>query len=104
VTSGQASGAGRQHDGLHPKIAEDAMTEPEIYDALNHIFRQVLDDDSIELHPETTADDVEGWDSMNHIFIVVEIEKHFGVKFQTAEMEELKNVGELAALVRKRVG
>jgi acyl carrier protein len=80
------------------------MTEPEIYDALNHIFRRVLDDDSIELHPETTADDVEGWDSMNHIFLVVEIEKHFGVKFQTAEMEELKNVGELTALVRKRIG
>ena len=45
-----------------------------------------------------TADDVEGWDSMNHIFIVVELEKRFGVKFQAAEMEELKNVGELAGL------
>jgi acyl carrier protein len=80
------------------------MTEAEIFDALNHIFRRVLDDDSIQLRPETTADDIEGWDSMNHIFLVVEIEKHFGVKFQTAEMEELKNVGELAAMVQKRVG
>jgi acyl carrier protein len=41
---------------------------------------------------------------MNHIFIVVEIEKRFGIKFQAAEMEELKNVGELAALVREKVG
>ncbi len=80
------------------------MTEPEIYDALNTIFRRVLDDNSIELHPDTTAEDVEGWDSMNHIFLVVEIEKHFGIKFQTAEMEELKNVGELAALVQQRLG
>jgi acyl carrier protein len=80
------------------------MTDPEIYDALNAIFRKVLEDDSITLKAETTAEDVEEWDSMNHIFLVVEIEKRFGVKFQAAEMEELKNVGELAALVRDRIG
>jgi acyl carrier protein len=79
------------------------MTEAEIYDTLNEVFRQVLEDDSIELTPSTTADDVEGWDSMNHIFIVVELEKRFGVKFQAAEMEELKNVGELAALVQQKL-
>jgi acyl carrier protein len=78
------------------------MTEPELYAGLNEIFRQVLDDDSIDLKPTMTADDVDGWDSMNHIFIVVEIEKRFGIKFQAAEMEELKNVGELAALVREK--
>jgi acyl carrier protein len=80
------------------------MTDPELYAGLSEIFRQVLDDDTIALNPEMTADDVEGWDSMNHIFIVVEIEKRFGVKFQAAEMEELKNVGELAALVRAKAG
>ena len=79
------------------------MTDPEIYTALNDVFRQVLEDDSLELTPETTADDVDGWDSMNHIFIVVELEKRFGVKFQAAEMEELKNVGELASLVKQKV-
>ena len=78
------------------------MTDPELYSALNEIFRQVLGDDSIELKPSMTAEDVDGWDSMNHIFIVVEIEKRFGVKFQAAEMEELKNVGDLAALVREK--
>jgi acyl carrier protein len=83
---------------------EDAMTDAELYAGLNEIFRQVLDDDTIELTPSTTAEDVEGWDSMNHIFIVVEIEKRFGIKFQAAEMEELKNVGELAALVREKSG
>ena len=80
------------------------MTEPELYAGLNDIFRQVLDDDTIDLKPAMTADDVDGWDSMNHIFIVVEIEKRFGIKFQAAEMEELKNVGELAALVRQKAG
>ncbi len=79
------------------------MTEAEMYDALNQIFRQVLEDDTITLTPNTTADDVEGWDSMAHIFIVVELEKRFGVKFHAAEMEELKNVGELSALVQQKL-
>ena len=79
------------------------MTEAEIYDALNEVFRAVLEDDSIALTPATTAEDVDGWDSMNHIFIVVELEKRFGVKFQAAEMEELKNVGELAHLVAQKL-
>lgn len=78
------------------------MTDAETYDQLNAVFRQVLEDDAIELTPGTTAEDVEGWDSMNHIFIVVELEKRFGVKFQAAEMEELKNVGELAALLKQK--
>ncbi len=81
----------------------DMMTDAEIYDELNAVFRQVLEDDTIELTPTTTAEDVEGWDSMNHIFIVVELEKRFGVKFQAAEMEELKNVGELATLVKQKL-
>jgi acyl carrier protein len=80
------------------------MTDPELYAGLDEIFRQVLDDPAIELKPNMTADDVEGWDSMNHIFIVVEIEKRFGIKFQAAEMEELKNVGELAELVKRKTG
>jgi acyl carrier protein len=79
------------------------MTEPEIYDALNRVFRQVLENDTIALAPGMTAEDVEGWDSMNHIFIVVELEKRFGVKFQAAEMEEMQNVGELAVLVRQKL-
>ena len=79
------------------------MTEAEIYDSLNAVFRQVLEDDTIELTPSTTAEDVDGWDSMNHIFIVVELEKRFGVKFHAAEMEELKNVGELAGLVQQKL-
>jgi len=80
------------------------MTDTELYSGLNEIFRQVLDDPTIDLKPSMTADDVAGWDSMNHIFIVVEIERRFGIKFQAAEMEELRNVGELAAVVRTKAG
>jgi acyl carrier protein len=79
------------------------MTEPEIYDVLNQVFRQVLEDDKIELTPQTTAEDVEGWDSMNHVFILVELEKRLGVKFQAAEMEELKNIGEMATLIQQKM-
>jgi acyl carrier protein len=79
------------------------MTEPEIYDVLNQVFRQVLEDEKIELTPQTTAEDVEGWDSMNHVFILVELEKRLGVKFQAAEMEELKNIGEMATLIQQKM-
>jgi acyl carrier protein len=79
------------------------MTEPGIYDALNQVFRQVLEDDTIVLTKDTTAEDVDGWDSMNHIFIVAELEKRFGLKFRAAEMEELKNVGELVTLLREKL-
>ena len=79
------------------------MNDTEIDNILTSVFRQVLEDDTIQLTPQTTADDVEGWDSMNHIFIVVELEKRFGIKFQAAEMEELKNIGELASLVKQKL-
>jgi len=79
------------------------MTEAETCIALQEVFRNVLEDESITLTSATTADDLDGWDSMNHIFIVVELEKRFSVKFQAAEMEELKNVGELAALLHQKI-
>ena len=79
------------------------MTDEEIQTTLTKVFRQVLEDDTLVLTPEMTAEDVEGWDSMNHIFIVVELEKQFGIKFQAAEMEELKNVGELSTLVKHKL-
>jgi acyl carrier protein len=79
------------------------MNEAAIYEKLNQIFRDTLNDDSIALTPSTTADDLPGWDSMNHIFLVVETERGFGIKFQTAEMEELHNVGEFVHLIRSKL-
>jgi acyl carrier protein len=75
------------------------MDEPAILAQLAQICRTIFDDQSIVLTHDMTAEDVPGWDSMNHIFLVVEIERQFGVKFQTAEMEELRNVGELVTLI-----
>jgi acyl carrier protein len=66
------------------------MTEEAILEQLTEIFHNVFDDDSIVLTPETTADEVAEWDSMNHVSLIVAAENHFGVKFQTAEVEDLK--------------
>ncbi len=66
------------------------------------IFRDVLDDDSITLTESTSAKDVPGWDSISHVLIVVAIEKKFRVKFTAGEIQKLKNVGDLAALVQSK--
>lgn len=77
------------------------MTEEEIYKRLNTIYRDIFDDEPISLTSETTADDIAGWDSFNHINIVVATEVAFGVKFKSAEIEGLKNVGDFVRLIQK---
>jgi len=79
------------------------LTEAQILDALTEIFRQVFDDDSIVLTRDTTANDIAEWDSMNHVTLTVAAESRFGIKFKTAEMEELKNVGEFVDLIGSKL-
>ncbi len=57
----------------------------------------------LEVTPETSAEDVPEWDSLRHISIVVGAEEMFGIRFRTAELEELRNVGELTALIARRL-
>jgi len=66
------------------------------------IFQDVLDDDSLEIDATTTAQDVDGWDSLAHIRLVVSIEKAFSLRFSAAEISELQNVGDMAALIVKK--
>ncbi len=80
------------------------MTDAEIYDALNDIFRDVLVDDTISLKPETTANDIEGWDSFSNIILIVAAEERFGVKLNSREIEGLKNVAGLVALIQQKMG
>jgi acyl carrier protein len=80
------------------------MTEQQILDALTEIFRDVFDDPGLVIKPETTAEDIKDWDSVNHINIIVAAEVRFNVKFKTAEVEELKNVGEFVHLIHERSG
>lgn len=79
------------------------MNNSEILEQLTDIFRDVFGDDSLVLTPQMTADDVEEWDSFNHINIVVATEIRFGIKFKTAELEKLKNVGEYLELISQKL-
>lgn len=75
------------------------MNESEIYAALTEVFRDVFDDDDIVLTPETTAEDVAGWDSAAHVNLIVAAEMRFGVRFRTAELEGLYDVGAFVRLI-----
>ncbi len=74
-----------------------------LWNDLTAIFRDSLDNDALTLAEETTANDVEGWDSITHVLIMVAVEKKFRVKFTAGEIQRLKNVGELASLVRSKM-
>lgn len=78
------------------------LTKEEIYKALDEVFQDVFDDESIHVGPETTADDIEDWDSLEHINLVVAIENRFGMKFNMNEVTSLKNVGEMVDLISER--
>jgi acyl carrier protein len=80
------------------------VLESEIYSRLENIFRDVIGDESISLKPETTADDIEGWDSVTHVSLIVSIEMEFKIKIRTDEMETLKNVDEMVNLIRRKLG
>lgn len=71
------------------------MDKNQILEEVQDIFRDVLDNEDIELTPATMADDIEEWDSLSHIQLIVAIEKHFKVKFTSKEILSWKNVGEM---------
>lgn len=74
----------------------------EIFDRLNGVFRDVFDDDSITVNEATTAADIEDWDSLNHITLIDAVESEFGVRFTMGEVSGMKNVGEMAAIIKER--
>ena len=79
------------------------MDKVDIYKKLTGIFRDVLDEDDLVLTSDLTAADVDGWDSLNRINIVVAAEAAFRIKFKSAELEDLKNVGELVSLIEVKL-
>jgi acyl carrier protein len=70
-------------------------TDEQVLNEVNRIVCDVLENDLIELKYETTAHNVKDWDSLNHIQLVVAIEKHFKIRFNFAELQKFKNVGEM---------
>ena len=74
-----------------------------ILEPLNEIFCEVFDDDDIELTPEMTADDVDGWDSLSHVNLIVTIETRFKIRFTQKELLTFKNVGDLMASIESKI-
>ncbi len=78
------------------------MDSKVIYSRLNKVFRDVFDDDSIVVNPKTTADDIEDWDSLEHITLINAVEREFKMKFKMGEISGMKNVGEMASIIAER--
>lgn len=73
-----------------------------IHDELQTVFRSVFQDENLEINDSMDADDVEKWDSLSHINLILEVEKHFDVKFKNAEIARLRCVGDLKQLIKKK--
>jgi acyl carrier protein len=92
----------------YPKLtqlheANPAMDETQIYHRLTALFQDVFDEDSIKLTPGLSAKDVDGWDSLTHIRLMLTVEKAFKIKFSTAEISKLENVGDLVTLIKAKI-
>lgn len=79
------------------------MERNEILSQLSEIFSDVLDLEDVELTDTTSADDIEEWDSLSHIQLIVATEKHFGVKFTSLEIMKWNNVGEMVDSIMKKI-
>lgn len=75
----------------------------QIYERLTNVFREFFDDDEIEIDAETTADDIDDWDSLNHITLMAAVEDEFGIRLSMGEVSGLDNVGALAEIIRKKI-
>lgn len=78
------------------------MNETQILQKLTRIFREVFDDDSIRLSRNTTAEDIEDWDSLEHITLIGAVENAFHIRFKMHEVSTMKNVGEMVDIIAAR--
>lgn len=75
------------------------MMDEQISPALTGVFHEIFDDSRIAIRRDMTAKDIEGWDSFNHVRLIVAIEERFGINFSTTEVADLRDVGELIDLI-----
>jgi len=80
------------------------MSEESVRTRLNGVFRDVFDNEQLAVVDTTTANDVEGWDSLAHVNLIVAVEKAFGVSFTTKEISGLGNVGDFVRLIETKTG
>lgn len=70
--------------------------------ALSDVFRDVFEDDHLSINRETTAADIDGWDSLTHVTLILQVERVFGVRFTSSEVSALRSAGDLEDLVAGR--
>ena len=80
------------------------MTREEIMKKVNEIFRDVFDDDSLIITDSTNSDDIEDWDSLEHISLIISMEKEFNMKFDIKEVNKLENVGQMVDMIKEKMG
>lgn len=79
------------------------MTREEVFAALNEVFQDVFDDETITVTDTTTSEDIEDWDSLEHINLIAAVEQEFGMKFTMGQVVTMKNVGEMADIIMSRI-
>ena len=78
------------------------MSREEVFEKLDQVFQDVFDDESLHVTDETTAADVDGWDSLEHIDLMASVERALGIRFSMWEITRMKNVGEMADLILEK--
>lgn len=79
------------------------MSREEIFTRLNEVFQDVFDDEEITVNDATTADDIEDWDSLEHINLIVAVQNAFGVKFNIGQVNSMQNVGEMVDIILQKL-
>lgn len=78
------------------------MTHEEVHQRLTAVFRDIFDNPSLEIADSTTADDIEDWDSVNHITLIAAVESEFKIKLSTRDVKNLANVGDFLKLIESK--
>ena len=80
------------------------MNRNEVVEKLTMVFHEVFNDNTIELHDDMSAEDVENWDSLTHMMMITKVEKVFNIRFKLKELNKLKCVGDLCDIIVEKLG
>lgn len=79
------------------------MIREEIYERLTTVFRDFFDDDTIEISDNTTAEDIDEWDSYEHVNLIISVEEEFGIKIPMNKVSDMQNVGEMVSIIMEQL-
>ncbi len=79
------------------------MSREEVFEKVQEIFRDVFDDDDLRISDQTNSDEIDDWDSLEHISLIISMEKEFSMKFDIKEVNKLENVGEMIDLILRKM-